>query len=87
LAGAKGTGWCSSMKRELTRHSLPFTPTLPEAIGRARRVCVGDGGPAGKPPGARMPFPVSLPRGEYVMEISARAPEGDAAYYFRVVVV
>ena len=25
--------------------------------------------------------------GEYIVEVSVRAPEGDAAYYFRIVVV
>jgi hypothetical protein len=32
-------------------------------------------------------FPVELPTGEYIVEVSVRVPEGDAAYYFRVVVV
>ncbi len=37
--------------------------------------------------GDRAQIPVGLPEGEYVVEISVRVPEGDAAYYFRVVVV
>jgi hypothetical protein len=32
-------------------------------------------------------IPVKLAAGEYVVEVSVRMPEGDAAYYFRVVVV
>jgi hypothetical protein len=36
--------------------------------------------------GDRVQFPVELPEGEYVVEVSVRVPEGDAAYYFRVVV-
>ena len=35
----------------------------------------------------RVQFPVKLEAGEYVVEASVRAPEGDAAYYFRVAVV
>ena len=37
--------------------------------------------------GDRAQMPVELPEGEYVVEVSVRVPEGDAAYYFRVVVV
>jgi hypothetical protein len=37
--------------------------------------------------GDRVQFPVELPTGEYIVEVSVRVPEGDAAYYFRVVVV
>ena len=37
--------------------------------------------------GDRAQMPVGLPEGEYVVEVSVRAPEGDAAYYFRVVMV
>ena len=37
--------------------------------------------------GDRAQIPVGLPEGEYVIEISVRVPEGDAAYYFRLVVV
>jgi hypothetical protein len=37
--------------------------------------------------GERVQFPVKLAAGEYVVEVSVRVPEGDAAYYFRVVVV
>jgi hypothetical protein len=32
-------------------------------------------------------IPVKVAAGEYVFEVSVRAPEGDVAYYFRVVVV
>jgi hypothetical protein len=32
-------------------------------------------------------IPVKLAAGEYVVEVSVQVPEGDAAYYFRVVVV
>jgi hypothetical protein len=32
-------------------------------------------------------IPVNLAAGEYVVEVSVRVPKGDAAYYFRVVVV
>jgi hypothetical protein len=39
------------------------------------------------PLGDRAQIPVGLPEGEYVVEISVRVPEGDTAYYFRVVVV
>ena len=35
----------------------------------------------------RVQIPVKLAAGEYVVEASVRVPEGDAAYYFRVVVV
>lgn len=35
----------------------------------------------------RAQMPVELPEGEYVVEVSVRVPEGDAAYYFRVIVV
>jgi len=37
--------------------------------------------------GDRAQIPVGLPEGEYVVEVSIRVPEGDAAYYFRVVMV
>ena len=37
--------------------------------------------------GDRVQFPVELPTGEYVVEVSVRVPEGHAAYYFSVVVV
>jgi len=37
--------------------------------------------------GERVQIPVKLAAGEYVVETSVRVPEGDAAYYFRVVVV
>jgi len=37
--------------------------------------------------GKRVQIPVKLAAGEYVVEVSVRVPEGDAAYYFRVVVV
>ena len=37
--------------------------------------------------GERVQIQVKLAAGEYVVEVSVRAPEGDAAYYFRVVVV
>lgn len=37
--------------------------------------------------GERVQIPVKLPAGEYVVEVSIRVPEGDATYYFRVVVV
>ncbi|MDQ3863087.1 MAG: hypothetical protein M3317_06250 [Actinomycetota bacterium] len=37
--------------------------------------------------GDRVQFQVELPEGQYVVEVSVRVPEGDAAYYFRVVVV
>jgi hypothetical protein len=37
--------------------------------------------------GDRAQIPVGLPEGEYVIKIFVRVPEGDAAYYFRVVVV
>jgi hypothetical protein len=37
--------------------------------------------------GDRVQIPVKLAAGEYVVEVSVRVPEGDAAYYFRVVVV
>jgi hypothetical protein len=37
--------------------------------------------------GERVQIPVKLAAGEYVVEVSARVPEGDATYYFRVVVV
>jgi hypothetical protein len=37
--------------------------------------------------GERVQIPVTLAAGEYVMEVSVRVPEGDAAYYFRIVVV
>ena len=37
--------------------------------------------------GERVQIPVKLAAGEYVVEVSVRMPEGDAAYYFRVVVV
>ena len=37
--------------------------------------------------GDRAQIPVGLPEGEYVIEIFVRVPEGDAAYYSRVVVV
>jgi hypothetical protein len=37
--------------------------------------------------GERVQIPVKLAAGEYVVEASVRVPEGDAAYYFRVVVV
>ena len=37
--------------------------------------------------GERVQIPVKLAAGEYVVEVSVRVPEGDAAYYFRVVVV
>jgi hypothetical protein len=35
----------------------------------------------------RVQIPVKLAAGEYVVEVSVRIPEGDAAYYFRIVVV
>jgi len=35
----------------------------------------------------RAQMPVELPEGKYVVEVSVQVPEGDAAYYFRVVVV
>lgn len=37
--------------------------------------------------GERVQIPIKLAAGEYVVEVSVRVPEGDAAYYFRVVVV
>ena len=37
--------------------------------------------------GERVQIPVKLAAGEYVVEVSVRTPEGDAAYYFRIVVV
>jgi len=37
--------------------------------------------------GERVQIPVKLAAGEYVVEVSVQVPEGDAAYYFRVVVV
>ena len=37
--------------------------------------------------GQRVQIPVNLAAGEYVVEVSVRVPKGDAAYYFRVVVV
>jgi len=37
--------------------------------------------------GDRAQIPVGLPEGGYVVEVSVRVPEGDAAYYFRVVMV
>ena len=37
--------------------------------------------------GERVQIPVKLAAGQYVVEASVRVPEGDAAYYFRVVVV
>ena len=37
--------------------------------------------------GERVQIPVKLAAGEYVVEVSVRVPEGDAAYYSRVVVV
>jgi hypothetical protein len=37
--------------------------------------------------GERLQIPVKLAAGEYVVEVSVRVPEGDAAYYFRVLVV
>jgi hypothetical protein len=37
--------------------------------------------------GERVQIPVKLAAGEYVVEVSVRVPEGDAAYYFRIVVV
>lgn len=37
--------------------------------------------------GDRAQIPVGLPEGEYVVEVSVQVPEGDTAYYFRVVVV
>jgi hypothetical protein len=37
--------------------------------------------------GERVQIPVKLAAGEYVVEVSVRVPEGNAAYYFRVVVV
>ena len=36
--------------------------------------------------GYRAQVPVKLSAGEYVVEVSIVVPEGDAAYYFRVVV-
>ncbi len=37
--------------------------------------------------GDRSQIPVTPAAGEYIIEISVRVPEGDATYYFRVVVV
>lgn len=37
--------------------------------------------------GERVQIPVKLATDEYVVEVYVRAPEGDAAYYFRIVVV
>jgi hypothetical protein len=37
--------------------------------------------------GERVQIPVKLAAGEYVVEVSVRVPEGEAAYYFRLVVV
>lgn len=37
--------------------------------------------------GERAQIPLGLPEGEYVVEVSVQVPEGDAAYYFRVVMV
>jgi hypothetical protein len=37
--------------------------------------------------GERVQIPVKLAAGEYVIQVSVRVPEGDAAYYFRIVVV
>jgi len=37
--------------------------------------------------GERAQMPVGLLEGEYVVEVSVRVPEGDAAYYFRIVMV
>lgn len=39
------------------------------------------------PLGERVQIPVKLAAGEYVVEVSVRVPEGDATYYFRIVVV
>jgi hypothetical protein len=37
--------------------------------------------------GDRSQIPVTLAAGEYIIEVSVRVPEGDATYYFCVVVV
>lgn len=55
-------------------------------------------GPGGEPAGAssrrletggsrdRVAIPAELPTGVYVVDVSVTVPEGDASYYFRVVV-
>ncbi len=37
--------------------------------------------------GERVQIPAKLAAGKYIVEVSVRVPEGEAAYYFRVVVV
>lgn len=37
-------------------------------------------------PGGRVTVPAELPAGDYVVDVSVTVPEGDASYYFRVVV-
>jgi hypothetical protein len=79
-----GRGWSASVDAS----------AYPLDRGRGAPLVRGEGRPALEAKdlrvsrlGERVQFPVKLAAGEYVVEVSVRAPEGDAAYYFRIVVV
>lgn len=52
-----------------------------EPAGPSRPLATGGSG------GGRVTIPAELPAGNYVVDVFVRVPEGDASYYFRVVVL
>ena len=66
----------------------------PDAVRAGAELLVPDGEPNGSSSrplvtdgsGGRVTIPAGLPAGDYVVDVSVRVPEGDASYYFRVVV-
>ena len=50
-----------------------------EPAGPSRRLNIGGSG-------GRVPILAELPAGDYVVDVFVRVPEGDASYYFRVIV-
>jgi hypothetical protein len=87
-----GRGWSASV--DVGAYPLDRVGGSPPGPGRGAPLTRGEGRPELEVKdlrdsrlGERVQIPVKLATDEYVVEVSIRAPEGDAAYYFRIVVV
>jgi hypothetical protein len=87
-----GRGWSASV--DVGAYPLDRGGGPPPGPGRGAPLTRGEGRPELEAKdlrssrlGERVQIPVKLATNEYVVEVYVRAPEGDAAYYFRIVVV
>jgi hypothetical protein len=87
-----GRGWSASV--DVGAYPLDRGGGPPPNPGRDAPLTRGEGRPELEAKdlrssrlGERVQIPVKLATDEYVVEAYVRAPEGDAAYYFRIVVV